>query len=135
VNPWRKLVLVARPLAEKVWAMRPPKIRVVADGRVLYWALAVPTEEDLKDPAWLGQNTPGLGVWLVELISRGAWPVAWEVKLLGAWLVERLVFLEEGWPDAREVKLLGVWAGNPPRLEFIARAWIELKEEEGAVDA
>jgi hypothetical protein len=135
VNPWRKLILVARPLTEKVWAMRPPKIRVVADGRVLYWALAVPTEEDLKDPAWLGQNTPNLGVWLVKLMSKKAWPVALEVKLLGAWLVERLVFLEEGWPDAREVKLLGVWAGNPPRLEPIARAWIEPKEKEGAVDA
>jgi hypothetical protein len=42
MSPWRKLILVARPLAEKVRAMRPPKIRVVADGRVLYWALAVP---------------------------------------------------------------------------------------------
>jgi hypothetical protein len=36
--------------------------------------------------------------------------------------VERLTFLEEGWPDAREVELLGLWAGNPPRLEAIARA-------------
>jgi hypothetical protein len=111
VNPWRKLILVARPLAEKVRAMRPPKIRVVADGRVLYWALAVPTEEDLEaHAAWPGQNAPSLE----------------------GWLVERLTFLEEGCPDAREVKLLGVWAGNPPRLEPIARAWIEPKEVERA---
>jgi hypothetical protein len=111
MSPWRKLILVARPLAEKVRAMRPPKIRVVADGRVLYWALAVPTEEDLEaHAAWPGQNAPSLE----------------------GWLVERLTFLEEGWPDAREVKLLGVWAGNPPRLEPIARAWIEPKEVERA---
>jgi hypothetical protein len=111
MTPWRKLILVARPLAEKVRAMRPPKIRVVADGRVLYWALAVPTEEDLEaHAAWPGQNAPSLE----------------------AWLVERLRALEEDWPDAREVKLLGVWAGNPPRLEPIARAWIEPKEVERA---
>jgi hypothetical protein len=47
---------------------------------------------------------------------------------LEAWLVERLTFLEEGWPDAKEVELLGVWAGNPPRLERIARAWVEDEE-------
>jgi hypothetical protein len=72
--------------------MCAPKLRVVADGQVLYWALAVPGEEELE-----------------------------------AWLVERLTFLEENWPDAKEVELLGVWAGNPPRLERIARAWV--KEE------
>jgi hypothetical protein len=111
MSPWRKLILVARPLAEKVRAMRPPKIRVVADGRVLYWALAVPTEEDLAAHATFpGQASP----------------------TLEAWLVERLTFLEEGWPDAKEVELLGVWAGNPPRLEPIARAWIEPKEVERA---
>jgi hypothetical protein len=111
VNPWRKLILVARPLAEKVRTMRPPKIRVVANGRVLYWALAVPTEEDLEAHATFpGQSSP----------------------TLEGWLVERLTFLEEGWPDAWEVKLLGVWAGNPPRLEPIARAWIEPKEVERA---
>ena len=107
MNPWRKLILVARPLAKKVRAMRPPKIRVVADGRVLYWALAVPTEEDLEaHAAWPGQNAP----------------------TLEGWLVERLTFLEEGWPDAKEVELLGVWAGNPPRLERIACAWVEDEE-------
>ena len=107
MNPWRKLILVAHPLAEKLRAMRPPKIRVVADGRVLYWALAVPTEEDLEaHAAWPGQNAP----------------------TLEGWLVERLTFLEEGWPDAKEVELLGVWAGNPPRLERIARAWVEDEE-------
>ena len=46
--------------------------------------------------------------------------------------MERLRALEEDWPDVREVKLLGVWAGNPPRLEPIARAWIEPKEVERA---
>jgi hypothetical protein len=107
VNPWRKLIRVARPLGEKVRAMRPPKLRVVADGRVLYWALAVPSEEDLeRHAAWPGQSSPSLE----------------------GWLVERLTFLEEGWPDAQEVELLGVWAGNPPRLERIARAWVEEEE-------
>jgi hypothetical protein len=101
VNLWRKLIALAPDLAAKIRAMRPPKLRVVADGRVLYWALAVPSEEDLeRHAAWPGQNAPSLE----------------------AWLVERLAFLEEGWPDAKEVELLGVWAGNPPRLEAIARA-------------
>jgi hypothetical protein len=101
---WRKLIALAPDLAAKIRAMCPPKLRVVADGRVLYWALAVPTEEDLEaHAAWPGQNAP----------------------TLEGWLVERLTFLEEGWPDAREVELLGVWAGNPPRLEAIARARVK----------
>jgi len=104
MTPWRKLIRVVHPLAEKVRTMRPPKIRVVADGRVLYWALAVPTEEDLAAHATFpGQSSPSLE----------------------GWLVERLRTLEEDWPDAKEVELLGVWAGNPPRLERIARAWVE----------
>lgn len=101
---WRKLITLAPDLAAKVRAMRPPKLRVVADGRVLYWALAVPTEEDLAAHATFpGQSSPSLE----------------------GWLVERLTFLEEGWPDAREVELVGVWAGNPPRLEAIARARVK----------
>jgi hypothetical protein len=104
MTPWRKLIRVIHPLAEKVRSMRPPKIRVVADGRVLYWALAVPTEEDLAAHATFpGQSSPSLE----------------------GWLAERLRTLEEDWPDAKEVELLGVWAGNPPRLERIARAWVE----------
>jgi hypothetical protein len=104
VNLWRKLITLAPDLAAKVRASRAPKLRVVADGRVLYWALAVPTDEDLEaHAAWPGQNAPSLE----------------------AWLVERLAFLEEGWPDAKEVELLGVWAGNPPRLEAIARARVK----------
>jgi hypothetical protein len=106
VNLWRKLIALTPDLTAKIRASGAPKLRVVVDGRVLYWALAVPTEEDLeRHAAWPGQNAPSLE----------------------AWLVERLTFLEEGWPDAREVELLGVWAGNPPRLERIARAWV--KEE------
>lgn len=106
MNPWRKLITLAPDLAAKVRATRPPKVRVMADGRVLYWALAVPAEEDLEAHATFpGQSSPSLE----------------------AWLVERLTFLEEAWPDAREVELLGVWAGNPPRLEAIARA--RVKEE------
>jgi hypothetical protein len=107
MTPWRKLIRVVHPLAEKVRSMRPPKIRVVADGRVLYWALAVPSEEDLAAHATFpGQSSPSLE----------------------GWLAERLRTLEEDWPDAKEVELLGVWAGNPPRLERIARAWVEDEE-------
>ncbi|MGC8968106.1 MAG: hypothetical protein ACP5JV_07275 [Thermus sp.] len=107
MSPWRKLIALAPALAAKVRAMRPPKLRVVADGRVLYWALAVPEEEDLEAHAvWPGQNAPALE----------------------AWLVERLTFLAESWPEAREVELLGVWMGNPPRLEPIARARVKTKE-------
>lgn len=46
--------------------------------------------------------------------------------------MERLAFLEEAWPGAQEVELLGVWAGNPPRLEPIARARVKRREEVGA---
>jgi len=101
---WRTLISLAPDLAAKMAAMRPPKLRVVADGRVLYWALAVPTEEDLK--------------------AHAAWPGQSSLSLEG-WLVERLTFLEEGWPDAQQVELLGVWAGNPPRLERIARVRVK----------
>lgn len=111
VSPWRKLITLAPALAAKVRAMRPPKLRVVADGRVLYWALALPSEEDLEaHAAWPGQNAPS---------TR-------------AWLVERLAFLEEAWPEVKEVELLGLWAGNPPRLEPIARARVKRREEVGA---
>jgi len=101
VNPWRELIALAPALAAKVRAAHPPKLRVVADGRVLYWALAVPEEEDLKaHAAWPGQNAPSLE----------------------AWLVERLAFLEKNWPEVQEVELLGVWAGTPPRLEPLIQA-------------
>ncbi len=90
---WRKLVTMTPDLAAKIRASRAPKLRVVVDGRVLYWGLAVPTEEDLEAHAtWPGQSAPSLE----------------------AWLMERLTFLEEGWPDASEVELLGVCSGNPP---------------------
>ncbi len=108
MSPWRKLIALAPDLAAKVRAMRPPKLRVAADGRVLYWALALPSEEDLEaHAAWPGQNAPSLE----------------------AWLVERLAFLEEGWPEVKEVELIGVWAGDPPRLEPIARARVKRREE------
>ena len=111
MSPWRKLITLAPALAAKVRAMRPPKLRVVADGRVLYWALALPSEEVLEaHAAWPGQNAPSLE----------------------AWLVERLAFLEEAWPEVKEVELLGLWAGNPPRLEPIARARVKRREEVGA---
>ena len=101
MNPWRELIALAPALAAKVRAAHPPKLRVVADGRVLYWALAVPEEEDLKaHAAWPGQNAPSLE----------------------AWLVERLAFLEKNWPEVQEVELLGVWAGTPPRLEPLIQA-------------
>jgi hypothetical protein len=104
MTPWAALRARLPDLAEKVRAMRPPKLRVVADGRVLYWALAVPTEEDLE--------------------RHAAWPGQSSLSLEG-WLAERLRALEEDWPDAREVELLGLWAGNPPRLERIARARVK----------
>jgi len=111
MTPWRRLIALAPDLAAKVRRLAPPKLRVVADGRVLYWALAVPTEEGLEGhAAWPGQNAPSLE----------------------AWLVERLAFLEEGWPGVKEVELLGVWAGNPPLLEPIARARVKAKEVERA---
>lgn len=108
MTPWEALLAHAPRLAEKVRALRPPKLRVVVDGRVAYWALALPQEEDLEAHArWPGQSAPSLE----------------------GWLRERLVYLAETWPEAREVELLGLWAGNPPRLERLARA--RVKEAEG----
>ncbi|MGC8968002.1 MAG: hypothetical protein ACP5JV_06740 [Thermus sp.] len=111
MNPWRKLVEVAPAIAAKMRAMRPPKLRVVADGRVLYWALAVPEEEDLEAHAafWGRQKAPALE----------------------AWLVERLNFLEEAFPEAKEVELWGLWAGDSPRLEFVALARKKRPQEVG----
>ena len=78
MSPWRKLITLAPALAAKVRAMRPPKLRVVADGRVLYWAHA----------AWPGQNAPSLEGWLVERLAflEEAWPGVKEVELLGVWM-------------------------------------------------
>ncbi len=69
------------------------------DGRVVHGALAVPEEGDLE-----------------AHFARFGGP-----SRLEGWLLERLALLEERFPGAREVELLGVWAGNPPRLEVIAR--------------
>ena len=97
-------------MTEKLRAMRPPKLRVLVDGRVVYWALAVPTEEDLEAHGnWPGQSSPSLE----------------------GWLRERLAYLAETWPEAREVELLGLWAGNPPRLERLGR--VRVREEVGHV--
>lgn len=94
MTPWRKLITLAMPLAAKVRAMRPPKLRVVADGRVLYWP-------------WPSRR-------------RRTWrrmpPGPAERPELEAWLVERLTFLEEAWPEVKEVELLGVWWGTRPGL-------------------
>lgn len=88
-------------MAQKLRAMRPPKMGMAADGRILYWGLVVPGEEDLK--------------------AHGAWP-GQRLLTLEDWLAERLNALKEKHPEAREVELWGVWAGNPPRLVPIAKA-------------
>jgi len=97
-------------LAQKVRAARPPKMGVAADGHILYWGLAVPTEEDLK--------------------AHGTWP-GQRPLTLEDWLAEKLNALKEKRPDAREVELWGVWAGNPPRLVPIAKAPSGGEEGEG----
>jgi hypothetical protein len=106
VNLWRKLITLTPDLTAKIRTSGAPKLRVVVDGRVLYWGLAVPSEEDLA--------------------AHATFPGQSSLSLEG-WLAERLRALEEDWPGAKAVELLGVWAGNPPRLERIARAWV--KEE------
>ncbi|GAB5603907.1 hypothetical protein FJNA_24330 [Thermus sp. FJN-A] len=118
MSPWRKLIALAPELAAKVRTTRPPKLRVVADGRVLYWALAVPGE--VASPS---------GEHIEDLEAHGMWP-GQNAPSLEAWLVERLTFLEGGWPGVREVELLGLWAGDPPRLEPIARARVKRRVEE-----
>lgn len=110
MTPWEALLENAPRLTEKLKAMRPPKVRVVVDGRVAYWALALPEEEDLEaHGAWPGQSSPSLE----------------------GWLRERLLFLAEAWPGAQEVELLGLWAGSPPRLERLARARVKTREGVG----
>lgn len=100
-NAWDELAARVPALAAWLRRERPPKLRVVADGRVLHQALALPSEEDLEaHAAWPGQRALGLEGWLSEHLSR---------------LRERL-------PQAKEVELLGVWAGRPPRVEAFARA-------------
>ncbi|ADW21636.1 MULTISPECIES: hypothetical protein [Thermus] len=94
-------------LAERLKAARPPKLRILVDGRVIYWALALPTAEDLQRHArWPGQSAPSLEGWLLEYLER----------------------LERAYPGAREVEILGLWAGDPPRLERVARFWVQPKE-------
>jgi hypothetical protein len=100
VNPWEELIRSVDSLAQKLRAMRPPKMGVAADGHVLYWGLVVPSEEDLK--------------------AHGTWP-GQRLLTLEEWLVEKLNALKEKRPDAREVELWGVWAGKPPRLVPIAK--------------
>ena len=53
--------------------------------------------------------------------SRGPLALLGRMFHLKGWLREWLALLGERFPEAREVELLGVWAGNPPRLEVIAR--------------
>jgi hypothetical protein len=100
VSPWEELIRSVDSLAEKLRAMRPPKMGVAADGRILYWGLVVPTEEELK--------------------AHGTWP-GQRLLTLEEWLAEKLNALKEKRPNAREVELWGVWAGKPPRLVPIAK--------------
>jgi hypothetical protein len=99
VTAWGALRARLPDLAAKMRDLRPPKLRVVVDGQVVYGALVVPEEGDLE-----------------AHFARFGGP-----SRLEGWLLERLALLEERFPGAREVELLRVWAGNPPRLEVIAR--------------
>ncbi|WP_052037922.1 hypothetical protein [Thermus sp. NMX2.A1] len=100
MNAWQALKAHVVPLAEKLRRVLPPKLRVVVHGEVVYWALLLPPEEDLKAhaQAWGGVRS-------------------WE-----EWLLDRLDRLEADFPEALEVELLGVWAGSPPRVEPVAAA-------------
>ncbi len=111
MNAWRALMNHAPALAEKVRLLRPPKLRVVADGRVLYWALVVPREEDRE--------------------AHGRFP-GQSASSLEGWLVERLAFWGGTWPGVREIEIWGVWAGNPPRLEPVARVRAKAREAQRA---
>jgi hypothetical protein len=110
VSPWEELIRSVDSLAKKLRALRPPKMGVAADDRILYWGLVVPTEEDLK--------------------AHGAWP-GQRLLTLEDWLAEKLNALKEKHPEAREVELWGLWAGNPPRLVPIAKV---SSEGEGSED-
>jgi len=101
MNSWTTLISRVSELAEKMRSMRPPKIRVVVDGRDVYLGLVAPTDESLAAYARFFKQRP---------------------QSIEDWLVKRLSEMSRKWPDAKEVELLGVWAGNPPRLELIAWA-------------
>jgi len=100
MNRWRTLIRHAPQLVEKLQRVNPPKLRLVVDGRVVYWALQVPKEDDLAAHArWPGMSSPSLEGWLVEMLTR----------------------FEHGWPQAEEVELLAFWP--PDRLEPFARVF------------
>jgi len=106
---WDRLLARADRVAARLAELGAPKVRVVVDGRVAYWALAVPREEDLEaHAAFPGQSAPSLE----------------------AWVRERVAFLAETWPEAQEVELLALWAGDPPRLERVVRLWARPKAVE-----
>jgi hypothetical protein len=96
----QELIRSVDSLAKKLRVLRPPKMGVAADGRILYWGLVVPTEEELK--------------------AHGAWP-GQRLLTLEEWLTEKLNALKEKHPEVREVELWGLWAGRPPRLVPIAK--------------
>ncbi|WP_253664821.1 hypothetical protein [Thermus scotoductus] len=108
VNPlWSRLIAQADKVAARLTELGAPKLRVVVDGKVAYWALAVPRKEDLEaHAAFPGQSASSLE----------------------AWVKDRLTLLAETWPKAQEVELLALWAGNPPRLERVVRLLTRPKE-------
>ncbi|BAW01166.1 hypothetical protein TthTF19_14290 [Thermus thermophilus] len=107
MNAWQALRPHLPALVAKLRAFKPPRLRVVVGDVVAYWGLLLPPEEDLQAHAraWGGASS-------------------WE-----EWLMERLAVLEEAFPEAREVELWGVWAGDPPRLERLARVWDRARRE------
>jgi len=109
VSAWTALQDHLPALAAKMRRVRPPKVRVVVDGRMAYGALVVSAAHvEEEGPEEKGDLEAPLA-----LLGR--------IFHLEGWLREWLALLGERFPEAREVELLGVWAGNPPRLEVIAR--------------
>jgi hypothetical protein len=101
-------------VAERLAELEAPKLRVLVDGRVAYWALLVPREKDLEAHS----RFPGM-----------------PAPSLEGWLRERVAFLAETWPGAQEVELLALWGGDPPRLERVVRLLARSKVVERGVVA
>ncbi|GIW32868.1 hypothetical protein [Meiothermus sp.] len=106
MTPWRVLIQATPQLVDKLRRVNPPKLRLVVDGEVVYWALLVPKEADLEAHSrWPGMPSPGLGGWLLGILER----------------------YEAAWPEAGVVELLAYWP--PDRLEPFAKAYVRRKQE------
>ncbi|MCS7080469.1 MAG: hypothetical protein N2313_04280 [Meiothermus ruber] len=102
MTAWQVLLENLPALVTKLRRVNPPKLRLVVDGEVVYYALLVPRESDLAAHArWPGMPSPSLAGWLLEILER----------------------YQRSFPQAQVVELFSFWP--PDRLEAFARAYVQ----------